>query len=110
MTPAALVEYLEAVSLSMPPLLLLFGACVGHGFLMIVLLNVLYARRLPHQLLRYTRKIDLLVIFAGPILFAYALELFGSQRLSWQPGQLRTWLSAYIVACCAIGLVVAPIP
>src|SRR5579864_5361030 len=108
MTPQALAQYLETVSLSVPPLLLLFGACVGHGFLMIIGLNVLYARRLPHRLLKYTRKIDLLIIFSGPVLFAYALDLFGTQRLSWEPGTLRFFLAPYVVMCWAAGFVVAP--
>src|SRR4051812_26293160 len=86
MTPAALAHFLESMSLSVPPLLLLLGACIGHGFMMIIGLNVLYARKLPHRLLKYTRKIDLLIILAGPIVFAYALDLFDSQRLSWEPG------------------------
>src|SRR6266702_3714501 len=78
MTPEALTHYLESVSLSVPPLVLLFGACVGHGFMMIVGLNVLYARKLPHRLLKYTRKIDLLLIVSGPLLFASLLYSFDS--------------------------------
>jgi uncharacterized protein len=109
MTAEALKQYLEIVSLSIPPLLLLFGACVGHGFLMIVGLNVLYAHPLPHRLLKYTRKVDLLVIFAGPLVFAYALDLFGTQRLSWERDELRFYLSPYVVFCCVVGLTVAPI-
>src|SRR5437016_4645536 len=109
MTSEALARYLESVALSVPPLLLLFGACVGHGFLMIVGLNVLYARKLPHELLKYTRKIDLLVIFGGPVLFAYALDLLGTQRLSWEPGEVRFYLSPYVVICWVVGFIVAPL-
>lgn len=109
MTPEALAHYLESVSLSVPPLVLLFGACLGHGFMMIIGLNVLYARKLPHRLLKYTRKIDLLMILGGPVLFAYVLDLLDSQRLSWEPGELRFYLSPYVVISWVVGFVVAPI-
>jgi hypothetical protein len=51
--------FLESVSLSIPVPLMLLGACIGHGFMMIVGLNVLYAWPLPHRVLKYTRKVDL---------------------------------------------------
>jgi predicted MPP superfamily phosphohydrolase len=105
----SLAHLLESLSLSMPPLLLLLGACVGHAYLMIVGLNVLYAWPLPHGVLKYTRKIDLLIIAAGPALFLYALDLLGTQRLSWDPGTLRFYLSPYVVCCWALGFFVAPV-
>jgi predicted MPP superfamily phosphohydrolase len=109
MSSETLAQFLEMLSLSMPPLLLLLGACVGHGYLMIIGLNVLYAWPLPHIVLKYTRKIDLMIILAGPIVFAYALDLTGTQRLSWEPGEWRFYLSPYVVCCWAIGFFVAPI-
>ena len=104
-----LAHFLESLSLSIPPLLLLLGACVGHAYLMIVGLNVLYAQKLPHRLLKYTRKVDLLIIFGGPILFAYALDLTDTQRLAWEPGELRFYLAPYVLCCWAIGCFVAPV-
>ena len=41
---------------------LLVGACVGHTFLFVVGLNVLYAYPLPHQVLKVTRKVDMLLV------------------------------------------------
>jgi predicted MPP superfamily phosphohydrolase len=104
----SLAAFLESLSLSMPWWLLLLGACIGHGYLMIVGLNVLYAWPLPHRLLKYTRKIDLLIIAAGPVLFLYAMDFVGTQRLSWERGELRSFLAPYVVCCWAIGFFVAP--
>jgi predicted MPP superfamily phosphohydrolase len=109
MSAETLAHFLEFVSQSVPPWLLLIGACVGHGFLMIVGLNVLYAWPLPHAVLKYTRKVDLLIIVAGPVLFAYALDIFDTRQLSWEPGDLRFYLAPYVVFCWVLGFVVAPI-
>jgi predicted MPP superfamily phosphohydrolase len=109
MSAESLVHLLESLALSMPPLLLLFGAWVGHGYFMTVALNVVYAWPLPHGILKYLRKVDMLIILAGPLLFVYALDLFDTQRLSWDPADPRCYLSPYVVFCWALGLVVAPI-
>jgi predicted MPP superfamily phosphohydrolase len=109
MSAEYLVVALRSLSLLLPPWLLLVAACVGHGFLMIVALNVLYAWPLPHVLLKVTRKLDLLFIFAGPGLFFYALDLTGTAQLCWEPGNLRYYLAPYTLASALIGLVIAPI-
>lgn len=108
-TEIPLLYFLESIALPVPPWLLLVAACVGHGYLMIVTLNVLYARPLPHRLLKYTRKVDLLVIMGGPVIFAYALDLFDTQRLSWEPWELRTFLAPYVLLCWVMGFAVAPL-
>lgn len=82
-------------------LVLYAGACVGHGFLMITALNVLYAWPLPHRILKYTRKLDLLVIVLGPLLFAYAAGLLD--------GRPRGFLLPYMVFCALLGLIVFPV-
>ena len=104
-----LTLYLQRLSVAVPPLLLWAGACVGHGYLLIVSLNVLYARPISHHLLKYTRKLDLLVVFLGPVLFWYVLDLHNTARLSWEFGTLRGLLAPYAMTCLAFGLVVAPI-
>ena len=43
-------------------------------------LNVFYAWPLPHELLKYTRKIDLLIVLRGPVLFA-SPSIFGHAAL-----------------------------
>src|SRR5262249_16726519 len=75
---------------------------------MIVGLNVLYAWPLPHWLLRYTRKIDIVIIFAGPLLFAYALGFFDGGGPSWAPGHRGYFLMPYAVFCPVLGL--TPLP
>jgi hypothetical protein len=105
----SLAHFLEYLSASIPVPLLLLGACIGHGFLMIVGLNVLYAWPLPHAVLKYTRKIDLLIIAGGPLAFAWALDLFGTQQLAWDPQLLRSYVSPYLMCCALVGLVIAPI-
>jgi len=101
--------FLESVSLSIPVPLMLLGACVGHGFMMIVGLNVLYAWPLPHRMLKYTRKVDLLIIFAGPVVFAWALDIWDTQQLAWDPHALRSYLAPYTLCCVVVGCLVAPI-
>src|SRR5437016_13454671 len=105
MIAESLAYLLESISESMPAPLLLVGACIGHGYFMIVGLNVIYAWPLPHQVLKYTRKIDLLIIFGGPVLFAWSMDLFSTQRLSWDPGEARAWVSPYLVFCAVVGFV-----
>ncbi len=109
MSTETLAHVLELLSLSLPSWLVLLAASVGHGFLMIVGLNVLYAWPLPHALLKYTRKVDLLVILAGPVVFAYALDLFDTQTLAWESGGVRFYLTPYVIFCTFVGLVVAPV-
>src|ERR1051325_79800 len=99
----ALAQFLESVSASLPVWVLLLGACVGHAFLMIVGLNVLYAWPVPHAVLKYTRKIGLLMVDAGPLLFAYALDLFRTETLPFEPGSVRFYLSPYVVTCWLAG-------
>ena len=64
-----LAEYMEGFSRPIPWPVLWIGACLGHAFWMTIGLNVLYAWPLPHKLLRFTRKIDLILIGLGPLLF-----------------------------------------
>src|SRR5437879_7210277 len=108
MNAESLVAFFQALSSSLPAWFLWLGACVGHGFLMTTGLNVLYAWPLPHGLLKVTRKIDILAIFFGPALFCYAMDVFGSQQLSWESGTLRYWLAPYVVMCWIAGLFLAP--
>src|SRR5438067_3696998 len=103
-----LVAFLHNLSGFIPAWLLLLGACVGHGFLMTTGLNVLYAWPLPHGLLKITRKIDILVILGGPLLFVYAMDLTGCQQLRWESGSLRYFLAPYVVMCWVAGFVLAP--
>src|SRR5579862_9303675 len=102
------VAFLQSLSGSLPPWLLMLGACIGHGFLMTTGLNVLYAWPLPHAVLNVTRKIDILVILLGPVLFFYAMDLTGSQQLQWEAGSLRALLAPYVVLCWIAGFVLAP--
>lgn len=109
MSAAHLAETLQQFADAFPAWLLWLGACVGHGYLWIVGLNVLYARRLPHALLKVTRKVDLLIVAGGPLLFVYALDPFATGRLTWEPGSVRFYLAPYTVCCAFVGLLIAPI-
>lgn len=100
---------LQDIASALPPWLLLGGACIGHAFLMTTGLNVLYAWPLPHKLLKVTRKIDIVAVFLGPALFLYAMDSFGSQKLSWESGSLRLYLAPYVVLCWMAGFAAAPI-
>ena len=109
MNPEMLAAYFQSVASSLPWWVLLLGASVGHGYLFIVALNVFYARPLPRELMKYTRKLDLLIIMGGPALFALALDVFGVRQLAWEAGYWRAYLSAYTVICWIVGFGVAPI-
>ncbi len=109
MNPESLAAFLQSVANAIPWWLLLIGASVGHGYLLIIALNVFYAWPWPRGLMKYTRKIDLMFALAGPILFAAALDVIDSRQLAWDGGPVRTFLSAYTVLCWFIGAGVAPI-
>src|SRR5436309_2625357 len=102
------VHFFQSLSASLPSWLLLLRACIGHGFLMTVGLNVLYAWPLPHSVLKVTRKLDILIILTGPALFFYAMDLGGSGQLTWTPRSLRFLLAPYVVMCWIAGFVIVP--
>ncbi len=109
MDPVTLAVYFRAVADSLPSWVLLLGACVGHGYLFIVTLNVFYAWPLPHEMMKYTRKVDLLIVISGPVLFAIAIDMLDTRSLSWQAGHWRAYLSGYTVICWILGCGVAPV-
>src|SRR5947207_9569297 len=102
------MESLAAILDALPAWLLFGLACAGHAFFMIVSLNVLYGWPLPHALLRVTRKIDILIILAGPLLFLYALGVFDGKGLSWEPGHRGYLVTPYTVFCIVVGCTAAP--
>ena len=94
----------------LPPTWLLYlGACLGHAYLWTIALNILYGHAVPHWVLRFTRKLDILFILSGPAIFWFALDLGNTARLQWTTGGLRFWLAPYTVICCVFGLVIGPI-
>lgn len=109
MSPEQFARYFQSVAESLPWWFLLMGACVGHGFLFIVALNVFYAWPLPRKLLKYTRKIDLLIVMAGPLLFTLALDVFDTRQLVWRGGHWRSYLSAYTTISWIVGCTIAPV-
>src|SRR6266540_1778104 len=82
--------------------LLFLGACLGHAVLMISSLNCLYGRPLPHKLLSVTRKLDALVVLAGPVVFWFA---FGFHQ---EPGSgaadHHPLIYSYFLVCWILGL------
>jgi uncharacterized protein len=109
MNPETLAAYFQSVANSLPWWVLLLGASVGHGYLFIVALNVFYAWPLPHELMKYTRKVDLLIVMSGPMLFAVALDLLNTRQLAWEAGYWRSYLSGYTVICWIVGFCIAPV-
>jgi uncharacterized protein len=102
-------DFIQAFGKTVPWWLIFVGATVGHGYLFIISLNIFYAWPLPHGLLKYTRKIDLLIVCCGPFLFAAALDPFGSQELIYLRGDWRIYLSVYTCFCWHVGVFVAPV-
>jgi uncharacterized protein len=109
MNAGMLFECIRSAADALPWWLLLLGASVGHGYLLIIALNVIYGRPLPHELMKYTRKLDLLIAIGGPPLFAVALDLLDSQKLVWHKGNWRAYLSGYTVFCWIVGSGIAPL-
>jgi predicted MPP superfamily phosphohydrolase len=103
------IEALESVALSVPWPLLWLGACLGHAFLMTVGLNALYAWPLPRAVLKLTRKLDILIILAAPLIFFFALDVLGSRQLSWREPGVRRLLAPYALACFFVGFGIAPL-
>jgi len=89
--------------------LLWLTAVIGHGFLATTGLNLLYSYPLPRKLLKITRKVDILFVLSGPLLFAWTLNLWGDPGFDWQSSSTRLFLAPYTVFCCFFGLVAAPI-
>ncbi len=102
------MDVLTAIIDAVPVAVLFLIACTGHTFFMVTGLNILYGWPLPHALLRVTRKIDILLILAGPVLFCYAFGFFDGQGLSWDAGSRGYLVTPYTVICLILGSLVGP--
>jgi predicted MPP superfamily phosphohydrolase len=109
MIAGMLFECCRLLADALPWWVLLLGASVGHGYAFIIALNLIYARPLPHVLMKYTRKLDLLIALCGPPFFGLALDLLDTQKLLWQTGHWRAYLSGYTVLCWIVGSFIAPL-
>ena len=106
---SSIIHAMESFSASIPWPVLWIGACLGHAFWMTVGLNVLYAYPLPRPILKFTRKIDILIILAGPLIFSISLDPFHAGGLAWHGFGVRQLLAPYTLACFFLGVVVGPI-
>lgn len=104
-----LPAFLRSLSDPVPLWLLWLGSVIGHGFLATTGLNVLYSWPLNRKVLKFTRKIDILIVLAGPFLFLYSLEPWGQAGPDWDGYSARRFLAAYTVFCFVIGVTAAPI-
>jgi uncharacterized protein len=86
-------------------LLLWLGACAGHTALMVGWLNWLYGHHLPRPLLKAARKLNALLILAGPVFFWFVLDLPWGGAIE----QHGNAVAAYVILCWIIGFVVAPV-
>lgn len=106
---ASMAEGLRALADLPPTWLVYLGACLGHAYLWTIGLNLLYGNALPHWVLKFTRKVDILFILSAPAIFWFALDLLGDGQLLWTPDSPRFWLAPYTVICCVFGLIFGPI-
>ena len=90
-------------------LIFYLAACAGHTFFMVTGLNVLYAWPLPHSILRFTRKLDVLIILMGPVVFWFAMGLHDGLGVSWDAAGRGFLLTPYLVFCWALGFFAVPI-
>jgi predicted MPP superfamily phosphohydrolase len=87
--------------------MLFLGACLGHAVLMISALNCLYGLALPHKLLSVTRKLDGLVVLAGPVVFWFA---FGFHlEAGTEAARHHPLVYSYFMVCWVLGLGVFPV-
>src|SRR5438105_8778691 len=95
---------------SPPALLLWLGACAGHTALMVYWLNYLYGFAFPRPLLRAARRLNYLLVFAGPVFFWLALGLDRHRDidLGWS-GIPQALIAAYTLLCWLVGFVLAPL-
>ena len=102
----------SSFTISSPPVavFLWLVACVGHTALMVYWLNWLYGFHLPQPLLRAARKLDAVLVLAGPVFWWFGLGLNRGLgiELSWTTGSASI-LASYAVVCWIMGLVVAPL-
>jgi predicted MPP superfamily phosphohydrolase len=86
---------------------LFLGACLGHAVLMISSLNCIYGTALPHKVLSVTRKLDALVVLAGPLVFWFAFGFHlegGTSAADHHP-----LVYSYFMVCWVLGLGVFPL-
>ena len=106
---AFLSDALSPFLQSWPGVVVFFlAACAGHTFFMVTGLNILYAWPLPHTVLRFTRKLDVLVILASPVLFCYAMGLDNGQGVNWSSDGRGLLLTPYLVFCWILGFFAFP--
>jgi predicted MPP superfamily phosphohydrolase len=74
---------------------------------MICALNCLYGTALPHKLLSITRKLDGLVVLAGPVVFWFAFGLHLEGGTAASDHHPLVW--AYFMVCWVLGLGVFPL-
>src|SRR4051812_28728880 len=91
---------------SFAAVVLFLGACLDHAVLMIGALNCLYGTALPHKLLSVTRKLDGVVVLAGPVLFWFAFGFHLEQGTA--AADHHPFVYAYFIVCWLLGLVVFP--
>jgi predicted MPP superfamily phosphohydrolase len=89
-------------------IVLFVSACAGHTFLLVTSLNILYAWPWPHGVLRFTRKIDVLIILMGPLFFWYLMGFHDGQGVKWEVDG-RGYLTPYLAFCWLLGFVVVPL-
>src|SRR5579859_4887444 len=106
---AFLPEALSPILQTWPGALVFFlAACAGHTFFMVTSLNVLYAWPLPHSVLRFTRKLDVLLILSGPVLFLFAMGLYDGRGVSWDANGRGFLFTPYLVFCWVLGFFAFP--
>jgi predicted MPP superfamily phosphohydrolase len=105
--PSLILGFFTLSPCHLVTLSLFLGACLGHAVLMICALNCLYGTALPHKLLSVTRKLDGLVVLAGPVVFWFAFGLHlegGADAAAHHP-----LIYAYFLVCWVLGLGVFPL-
>lgn len=109
MDGSSLLRFSSSASIDVLLSLLAFvGICAGHAAVLVFCLNWTYSHPLPRGFLRLLRRLDELVIFAGPPTLGLACwyDLFVIDDRPWG---WRIFLFGYVGLCGIVGLLVMPV-
>ena len=94
---------------TLPPVVWLVVAAIGHAAILSVSLNIWYGHALPHEFLSFQRKLHTFLVPAGPIVFVLLYGLDPASAWRTHPAGWRCIPALYLLACWLTALVALPL-
>jgi predicted MPP superfamily phosphohydrolase len=88
------------------------AGCLGHGALLVFAQNWLFSWPFPRRVLNAIRKVNLLLILAGPIILVLLLVSLYPLGANFDISSAEGWVvlpAGYLAVCWIVGLVLAPL-